>query len=60
MLRSHGETLSDEVVYPDFEVLAFNYRMTDIQAAIRVQQMKKHPLTCSQLVRHAGHIPLAN
>lgn len=48
MLRSHGESLSDEfrhksdeVVYPDFELLGFNYRMTDIQAAIGVEQMKK-------------------
>jgi dTDP-4-amino-4,6-dideoxygalactose transaminase len=50
MLRSHGESLSDEfrhksdeVVYPDFEMLGFNYRMTDIQAAIGVEQMKKLP-----------------
>jgi dTDP-4-amino-4,6-dideoxygalactose transaminase len=50
MLRSHGESLSDEfrhksdeVVYPDFELLGFNYRMTDIQAAIGVEQMKKLP-----------------
>jgi perosamine synthetase len=48
MLRSHGESLSDEfrhradeVVYPDFLLLGFNYRMTDIQAAIGVEQMKK-------------------
>jgi dTDP-4-amino-4,6-dideoxygalactose transaminase len=50
MLRSHGESLSDEsrhksdeVVYPDFELLGFNYRMTDVQAAIGVEQMKKLP-----------------
>jgi dTDP-4-amino-4,6-dideoxygalactose transaminase len=50
MLRSHGESLSDEfrhksdeVVYPDFELLGFNYRMTDIQAAIGVKQMEKLP-----------------
>lgn len=50
MLRSHGESLPDEfrhrsceVVYPDFELVGFNYRMTDIQAAIGVEQMKKLP-----------------
>jgi dTDP-4-amino-4,6-dideoxygalactose transaminase len=50
ILRSHGESISDElrhradeIVYPDFVVLGFNYRMTDIQAAIGVKQMEKLP-----------------
>lgn len=50
ILRSHGETISDElrhradeIVYPDFVMLGFNYRMTDIQAAIGVKQMAKLP-----------------
>ena len=50
ILRSHGESISDllrhkadELVYPDFVMLGFNYRMTDIQAAIGVEQMKKLP-----------------
>jgi perosamine synthetase len=50
MLRSHGESISDElrhkadeIVYPDFVMLGFNYRMTDIQAAIGVKQMAKLP-----------------
>ncbi len=48
ILRSHGESVSDEwrhkadeVIYPDYVMLGFNYRMTDIQAAIGVEQMKK-------------------
>jgi perosamine synthetase len=48
ILRSHGESISDElrhnadeVIYPDFVTLGFNYRMTDIQAAVGVEQMKK-------------------
>lgn len=48
ILRSHGESISDElrhkanqVIYPDFVRLGFNYRMTDIQAAIGMEQMKK-------------------
>jgi dTDP-4-amino-4,6-dideoxygalactose transaminase len=50
ILRSHGESVSDEsrhgageVIYPDYEALGFNYRMTDIQAAVGVEQMKKLP-----------------
>jgi perosamine synthetase len=50
ILRSHGESISDElrhkadeIVYPDFVMLGFNYRMTDIQAAIGVKQMEKLP-----------------
>jgi dTDP-4-amino-4,6-dideoxygalactose transaminase len=48
ILRSHGESISDElrhkadeILYPDFVMLGFNYRMTDIQAAIGVKQMGK-------------------
>ncbi len=47
-LRSHGESVSDElrhkadeVIYPDYVMVGFNYRMTDIQAAIGVEQMRK-------------------
>ncbi len=61
MLRSHGESLSDEfrhksdeVVYPDFEMLGFNYRMTDIQAAIGVEQMKKLPAILEERRKIAG------
>jgi perosamine synthetase len=50
-LRSHGESISDEerhkageIIYPEFIMLGFNYRMTDIQASIGVEQMKKFPL----------------
>jgi len=47
--RNHGETISDiereyrPLLYPDFDRLGFNYRMTDIQAAIGVEQLKKLP-----------------
>lgn len=50
ILRSHGESLSDElrhkadeIAYPDYVSPGFNYRMTDIQGAIGVEQMKKLP-----------------
>jgi dTDP-4-amino-4,6-dideoxygalactose transaminase len=51
VLRSHGASTSDLARHsapgsfelPDFDELGYNYRMTDIQAAIGVEQMKKLP-----------------
>ncbi|RDI90109.1 DegT/DnrJ/EryC1/StrS aminotransferase [Thermosipho africanus Ob7] len=47
-LRSHGATLSDlqrhlkkGYLLPEFNLLGYNYRMTDIQGAIGIHQMKK-------------------
>jgi len=48
VLRSHGSETSDlarheekSFALPEFNKLGFNYRMTDIQGAIGVEQMKK-------------------
>ena len=48
MLRSHGAAVSEisrhkEAGYllPDYNELGFNYRMTDIQAAVGIAQMRK-------------------
>jgi perosamine synthetase len=48
MLRSHGANISDyvrhgadKVVIEEYPVLGYNYRLTDIQGAIGVEQMKK-------------------
>ena len=47
-LRSHGASISEinrhnkgGFLLPDFNVLGYNYRMTDIQAAIGIAQIKK-------------------
>ena len=48
-LRNHGASLSEEkrhlgahpYILPDFEVLGFNYRMTDLQGAVGVVQLGK-------------------
>ena len=47
-LRSHGATISEidrhkkaGYLMPDFEELGYNYRMTDIQAAVGIAQMGK-------------------
>ncbi len=47
-LRNHGATISDLTrhekagfLLPEFNVLGYNYRMTDLQGAIGVEQMKK-------------------
>ncbi|MBI2823278.1 MAG: DegT/DnrJ/EryC1/StrS family aminotransferase [Planctomycetia bacterium] len=48
LLRQHGMSVSDakrhssrQVVIEDYVCLGYNYRMTDIQAAIGVEQMKR-------------------
>lgn len=48
MLRSHGANLSDyarhgakQVLFEEYPVLGYNFRLTDIQGAIGVEQMKK-------------------
>ena len=47
-LRSHGASVSDldrhqakGLVYEEYRELGYNYRMTDIQAAIGIEQMKR-------------------
>ncbi len=49
MLRNHGASVSEEqrhkgpkpYILPEFNMVGYNYRMTDIQAAIGVVQLKK-------------------
>jgi len=49
MLRNHGASISEEqrhhgarpYILPDFNMLGFNYRMTDLQGAVGVVQVKK-------------------
>lgn len=49
VLRNHGASVSEEqrhkgpkpYILPDFEVMGFNYRMTDLQGAVGVVQIKK-------------------
>jgi perosamine synthetase len=50
LLRQHGMSVSDaarhgaqEVLFEDYPVLGFNYRMTDIQGAIGREQLKRLP-----------------
>jgi dTDP-4-amino-4,6-dideoxygalactose transaminase len=49
MLRNHGASISEEqrhhgakpYMLPDFNALGYNYRMTDLQGAVGVVQIKK-------------------
>jgi dTDP-4-amino-4,6-dideoxygalactose transaminase len=50
LLRQHGMSVPDavrhasaQVVFEDYPVLGFNYRMTDIQAAVGREQVKRLP-----------------
>lgn len=48
-LRNHGASVSEEqrhhgakpYILPDFNMLGYNYRMTDLQAAVGIVQLKK-------------------
>lgn len=51
MLRHHGMSISDvarhkssKIVHERYPVIGFNFRMSDIQAAVGVEQMKKLPI----------------
>lgn len=48
ILRSHGASISDlarhksdQVVFEEYPYLGYNYRMTDVQASIGIEQFKK-------------------
>jgi dTDP-4-amino-4,6-dideoxygalactose transaminase len=49
MLRNHGASVSEEqrhrgpqpYLLPDFNLLGFNYRMTDLQGAVGLEQLKR-------------------
>lgn len=49
MLRNHGASISEEqrhkgpkpYILPEFEMVGYNYRMTDLQGALGVVQLKK-------------------
>ena len=49
MLRNHGASISEEqrhkgpkpFILPEFEMVGYNYRMTDLQGALGVVQLKK-------------------
>jgi dTDP-4-amino-4,6-dideoxygalactose transaminase len=55
LLRQHGMSVPDSVrhrseavIFEDYPVLGYNYRMTDIQAAIGREQIKRLPAMVSQ------------
>lgn len=55
-LRNHGASVSEEerhigpkpYILPEFEVLGFNYRMTDFQAAVGLVQLEQLPKFVSE------------
>lgn len=61
ILRNHGASVSEEMrhlgskpfLLPDFEVVGFNYRMTDLQAALGLVQLDKLERLVSERSRWA-------
>ena len=67
LLRQHGMSVPDsvrhastQVTFEDYPVLGFNYRMTDIQAAIGREQLKRLPAIVARrrelAARYAGRL----
>jgi perosamine synthetase len=61
LLRQHGMTISDtvrhrsnKVVFEEYVTTAFNYRLTDIQAAMGIEQLKKIDSILNERRRLAG------
>ena len=59
-LRNHGAAVSDlarhqagGALLPEFNMLGYNYRMTDIQGTIGVEQMKKLPYIIARKLERA-------
>ena len=55
LLRQHGMNVPDtvrhsssQIVFESYDVLGFNYRMTDIQAAVGREQLKRVPEVASK------------
>jgi dTDP-4-amino-4,6-dideoxygalactose transaminase len=61
-LRNHGASISEEVRHrspkpyelPDFDQIGFNYRMTDLQGAVGLEQLKKLSGFINERARWAG------
>ena len=62
-LRNHGASISEEqrhhgakpYILPDFNMLGFNYRMTDLQAAVGIVQLKKLDLFIDERAQWAKY-----
>lgn len=61
LLRQHGMSVSDvirhkadKVIFEEYVTTGFNYRMTDIQAAVGVEQIRRLPDIVSEKRRLAG------
>ncbi len=62
-LRNHGASISEEqrhygskpYILPDFNMLGYNYRMTDLQAAVGIVQLKKLDLFIDERAKWAEY-----
>lgn len=63
MLRNHGASISEEqrhkgpkpYILPEFDIVGYNYRMTDIQGAVGVVQLKKLDLFIDEREKWASY-----
>lgn len=57
LIRNHGEVLAEDLGWPDERhVLGYNYRMTELQAAVALAQMRKLHRLNEHRVALAAHL----
>jgi dTDP-4-amino-4,6-dideoxygalactose transaminase len=61
LLRQHGMSISDtarheskRVLFEDYEITGYNYRLTDLQAAVGIAQLSKLPELIARRRMHAA------
>ena len=66
LLRQHGMSVPDtvrhganQVIFEAYPVVGYNYRMTDIQAAVGREQLKRLPEIIAGAPRDRGALPQA-
>lgn len=62
LMRQHGMSVSDtvrhkasEVIFEEYSITGFNYRMTDIQAAVGIEQLKRLDRIIAERRQLAAH-----
>ena len=62
ILRNHGASIEEQrhlgnkpYILPDFNLLGYNYRMTDLQGAVGVVQIKKLDMFIDERAKWAAH-----
>lgn len=57
MIRNHGEAVVEEKETKDlWNTFGFNYRMTEMEAAVGIEQLKKLPDLINRRIANANYL----